>query len=167
MKKTIVLAAGFLSFKRRASFCFRLPARILAVCQRRASFMITGGIPTATLLLPARSGRQSGGSNHWRHDGNVSVSEARSMVISPAPLANGDHQVSFASQGSTVAFTLTIGGKCRPEWRAGRATTPVVGNFAPTKFFSIGRFILLTSSSLLLWAKKKKNLSKKVLPSKF
>ena len=86
----------------------------------------------------------------------VSVSEAGQWSYTPAPLANGDHQVSFASQGSTVAFTLTIGGEMPAGVGApAEATTPVVGNFAPTQILFIsGGLFLLTSSSLLLWAKR-------------
>jgi len=86
----------------------------------------------------------------------VSVSEAGQWSYTPAPLADGDHQVSFTSQGSTVAFTLTIGGEIPAGVGApAEATTPVVGNFAPTQILLIsGGLFLLTSSSLLLWAKR-------------
>ena len=85
----------------------------------------------------------------------VSVSEAGQWSYTPAPLANGDHQVSFASQGSTVAFTLTIGGEMPAGVGApAEATTPVVGNFAPTQILFISGGLFLLTSSLLLWAKK-------------
>lgn len=47
-------------------------------------------------------------------------------------LAGGDHQISFSSGGSTVAFTLTIGEIPADIGSLPTATTPAVGTTAPT-----------------------------------
>lgn len=85
----------------------------------------------------------------------ISVDEANQWSYSPAPLADGDHQVSFASQGSTIAFTLTIGGEMPAGVGApSEATTPVVGNFGPTQnLLLVGALLIFLAFSPLL-AKK-------------
>lgn len=58
-------------------------------------------------------------------------------------LAGGDHQISFSSSGSTIAFTLTIGSLPEGAGSLQKAETPSVGIITPT-------FIILAIGSLFL-----------------
>lgn len=67
-------------------------------------------------------------------------------------LADGDHQVSFTSDGSTVSFTLTIGEVPADIGSLPTATTPAVGTVTPTLIFLFSG-IFLISSALFLFKK--------------
>lgn len=66
-----------------------------------------------------------------------------------ATLSDGDHQVSFTSNESTVSFTLTIGGLPADVGSLPTAETPTVGTITPTIVILFSG-ILLTFSPLLL-----------------
>lgn len=66
-----------------------------------------------------------------------------------ASLLNGDHQVSFTSNESTLSFTLTIGEAPADVGSLPTTETPTVGIVTPTiALISLG--ILLTSFSFVL-----------------
>lgn len=69
-----------------------------------------------------------------------------------ANLTDGDHQVSFASNESTISFTLTIGSVPETVGSLPTAETPTVGTVTPTiVFLFLGTFLL---SSAIFFLKK-------------
>lgn len=63
-----------------------------------------------------------------------------------ASLADGDHQISFASNESTVSFTLTIGEVPANVGALPTAETPTVGIISPTLgLLLFGMFFLLSA----------------------
>lgn len=94
-----------------------------------ANAQVTATIDGSTSTVTANS------SGNWSH---------------ATTLSDGDHQVSFTSNGSTIAFTLTIGEEI-PEGVGGLPTaeTPTVGMITPT-IITLFSGILLVISPLLL-----------------
>lgn len=80
-------------------------------------------------------------------DGNnqTATADASGNWSYSTTLTNGDHSISFASDGSTVSFTLTIGEVPADIGNLPAASTPAVGIVTPTfLLLFLGTFLILS-----------------------
>jgi len=76
---------------------------------------------------------------------NTATADASGNWSYSTTLAEGDHQISFSSDGSTISFTLTIGQPPADIGSLPTATTPTAGNATPTIIFlSSGGLLILS-----------------------
>ncbi len=83
----------------------------------------------------------------------IAADSAGNWVYSATGLSEGDHSISFASGGSTIAFTLTIG-TANVDWGAveagGSQTLPTVGIILPGIILMSGGTFLISLGKKLL-----------------
>jgi len=71
--------------------------------------------------------------------------------ISHVSLAEGDHNLVFASGGSSISKTLTIGNMPENIGTLPKASTPTVGNITPTVFLLLLGICLIASTPFFLF----------------
>ena len=82
------------------------------------------------------------------------TSDASGNWTAPTTMANGDHQVSLVSEGSTISFTLTIGSTMPGNSATPSGNTaPATGSGTQTMLMALGSIIVVASGLYLLKTK--------------